>query len=138
MPSYHQKILEEALEEVWSQGREASIERYYHRDYVGHFPPPTGEWVGVDALRADLIELRGAFPDFREECHAMIGDDDIVTARITLRGTQHETYQGHPSLGRSFEIATIDIYRFHEDKIVEQWGVMDELGMIGQLGWVAE
>jgi predicted ester cyclase len=135
MRSHHQKILERALEEIWNLGKEDQIERYYHADYVGRFNPPLPDMIALDGVRRDLIELREAFPDFHEECHALIGDGDTVAARITLSGTQRGPYFDHPSNGRRFEISTIDIYRFCDDRIIEQWGVMDMLSMIEQLGW---
>jgi predicted ester cyclase len=135
MPSHHQKILERALEEVWNLGKGDQIERYYHADYVGRFNPPLPDMVGRKGVRRDLDELRDAFPDFREECHALIGEGDTVAARITLSGTQQGPYLDHRSHGRHFEISTIDIYRFCDDMIIEQWGVMDVMSMINQLSW---
>ncbi len=135
MRTDNKTILEGALEDVWNLGKEALIDRYYHRDYVAHFNPPAEPLIRLDGLRRDLIELRGAFPDFHEDCHALIAEGDTVVARITLSGTQSKPYLQYASLGRRFEVATIDIYRFAEGKIIEQWGVMDTASMNEQLGW---
>ena len=41
---------------------------------------------------------------------------------------------GRPATGRSFEITVMDVIRFADGKIVEHWGVPDQLGMLIQLG----
>ena len=76
-----------------------------------------------------------SFPDFHEAIHDFIRDGDQVAARLTLTGTQVADYQGFRSLGKRFEIDSIDIYRFADDRIIEQWGVMDIAAMRSQLGW---
>ena len=131
----NKEILERALEDIWNLGKAELLERYYHEDYVAHFNPPIDPPLRLEGLRQDLLALREAFPDFHEEVHALIVQDDTVVARITLSGTQSKPYLQHPSHGRRFEVATIDIYRFADGKIVEQWGVMDSETMNAQLGW---
>ena len=41
---------------------------------------------------------------------------------------------GFPPAGKSFEIDVMDVARFENGKIVEHWGVPDQLGMLMQLG----
>ncbi len=136
MDAKNREVLERALEDVWNLGKEEMIERYYHRDYVGHFSPPES-LIGHEGVRRGLLEIREAFPDFYEECHDLIGEGDKIVARITLSGTQRAPFLGNPSSGKRFEIATLDIYRFLDNKIIEQWGVMDVMTMASQLGWPA-
>ena len=41
---------------------------------------------------------------------------------------------GFPPTGKSFEIDVMDVVRFEDGKIVEHWGVPDQLGMLIHLG----
>jgi predicted ester cyclase len=41
---------------------------------------------------------------------------------------------GHPPTGRQLEIDVIDICRFRDGRMVEHWGVPDQLGMMQQMG----
>ena len=43
---------------------------------------------------------------------------------------------GRPSMGRTVVIDVIEICRFKAGKMVEHWGVPDQLGMLQQLGLV--
>jgi predicted ester cyclase len=45
---------------------------------------------------------------------------------------------GRPPTGRDFEIDIIDVIRFRDGKMVAHWGVADRLGMIQQLGLMAD
>jgi predicted ester cyclase len=41
---------------------------------------------------------------------------------------------GFPPTGKSFETDVMDVARFEDGKIVEHWGVPDQLGLLMQLG----
>ena len=127
------RILSQTLDEVWSKGDVDAIARFYHPEFK-HYAPD-GEAMTFDKLPADLTELKAAFPDFHEIVHDMICEGDQVVARLTLAGTQAADYGEFASRGKRFEIDSIDIYRFVDDKISEQWGVTDRFAMGEQLGW---
>jgi predicted ester cyclase len=42
---------------------------------------------------------------------------------------------GHLPNEGHFEIDSIDIYRFSDNKIIEQWGIFDIVAMAAELGW---
>jgi predicted ester cyclase len=41
-----------------------------------------------------------------------------------------------PPTGRTLVLDGINIFRIEDDKIVERWGRLDELGLLRQLGLV--
>lgn len=43
---------------------------------------------------------------------------------------------GNPPTGRSVEVDVIDIGRFKDGKLVEHWGIADQLGLMLQIGAV--
>lgn len=133
------ETLLQALEAVWCQGNVSAIEKFYHPDFVMHYSPMKGGSEAVATfsdLANDLTELKKSFPDFNEVVHDLICDGNKVVARLTLSGTQATTYNGFPSLGKKFSINSIDIYKFEEEKIIEQWGVKENTTMHKQLGWL--
>lgn len=127
------RLLGQMLEQVWNTGDAESIETFYHPDYVAHYG--AGREVRFDELAGNLAQLKSAFPDFHEECHDLICEGDQVVARLTMSGTQEGSHLGHPASGRSFVIASIDIYRFSDGKVIEQWGLTDIAKMAEQLHW---
>ena len=52
-------------------------------------------------------------------------------------GTNLGAFAGHPATGIKAFTDVIDVARFEGGKMVEHWGVPDQLGMLLQLGHVA-
>ena len=127
------RILSQTPDEVWSKGDVDAIARFYHPDFKHQ--EPDGEAMTFAQLHADLMALKAAIPDFHEVVHDLICEGDQVVARLTLAGTQAADYREFPSRGKRFEIDSIDIYRFVDDKLIEQLGVTDRSSMAEQLGW---
>ncbi|MCA1713494.1 MAG: ester cyclase [Actinobacteria bacterium] len=107
-------------------------------DFVDHdFPPgvPPGpervkQWFGM-ALQA--------FPDMKMVVEDDAEAGDKVWARVRMTGTHQGEFMGMPPTGKSFDVQVIDILRFDEDgKVVEHWGVSQDLQMLQQLGIIPE
>jgi steroid delta-isomerase-like uncharacterized protein len=77
---------------------------------------------------------REAFPDMSLEIEDLVGEGDRVVARLTARGTHRGSLLGVPPTGREIRCALIEIIRFDEGKVVEHWGITDELSLFEQLG----
>ena len=65
----------------------------------------------------------------------MIAEGDKVVTRKTLHGT-HE-FMGIPSTGKRVAFDVIDIVRYGNGQLVERWNVVDQLGLMRQLGVVS-
>ena len=57
-----------------------------------------------------------------------------VATRQTVRGTQRGGLMGIPPTDRQVTFGAINTFRLADGKIVEQWVVSDQLGMMQQLG----
>ena len=64
----------------------------------------------------------------------LIAESDRVVVRWTNVGTHVGDFAGIPATGRTFTIPGIDIYRVADGQLREHWHVIDQLGMLGQLG----
>ncbi|MCA9937953.1 MAG: ester cyclase [Anaerolineales bacterium] len=90
--------------------------------------------AGLPPYKHILLMFRRGFPDIHNHIDALIVADDLVTARTTTSGTHQGTFLGHAPTGKQFEANGIDIFRLHEGRIVERWGVFDTITMLQQLG----
>jgi predicted ester cyclase len=81
-----------------------------------------------------ITTLRTWFPDFSMSAQDVTAVGDKVWVRFTARGTNLGSVMGRPPTGKKMTIDVIDIARFKDGKIVEHWGVPDQLGMMIQLG----
>jgi predicted ester cyclase len=66
--------------------------------------------------------------------------DDVVSAgdQVALRATAHGVHNvgafGLPATGKPFAMSTMHWYRADGDRLAEHWGVVDQLGMLAQVG----
>lgn len=66
--------------------------------------------------------------------------DDIVSAgdQVVVRATAHGVHNasafGFPATGRPYAMPTMHWYRAEDDRLAEHWGVLDQLGMLAQVG----
>lgn len=89
----------------------------------------------ADEAKAWIAPFRASFPDTHMEIIDLIAESDTVVGRFTCSGTHMETWLGYAPTGRRFEaIDEVGIYRFHDGRIVETWGLEDNLGRLEQLG----
>ena len=81
-----------------------------------------------------LAALRAAFPVFSYTLDDEIAEGDRVVHLLTGLGTMQGDFQGMPATGKQATWQEIHIGRFKEGKIEEHWAVIDQLGMLQQLG----
>jgi steroid delta-isomerase-like uncharacterized protein len=79
-----------------------------------------------------------AFPDFQMNVDDTIADGDKVVTRGHWTGTHQAEYQGIPPTGKRVTVSSMNVFRFEDGKIAERWIITDQLGLLQQLGAVAE
>ncbi|MBT5239610.1 MAG: SnoaL-like domain-containing protein [Rhodospirillaceae bacterium] len=77
---------------------------------------------------------KAASPDRQLRNDMIICQDDMVSTRMMVWGTQTGTMMGNPPSGRQFKFTAMDIFRFKDGMIVERWGESDTVILIRQLG----
>jgi predicted ester cyclase len=80
-----------------------------------------------------------SFPDLQMEIDELIvGGDDTVVARLTLRGTDLGGCAGRPPTGHATREWVVNILHFEDDRVVREWIGADKLGLFIDLGAVAD
>jgi predicted ester cyclase len=92
-----------------------------------------GNRSGVTGAEDVIRTLHRWFSDFELVIEDITAEGDMVWARNRARGLNTGSVMGHPPTGKRFEIDVIDIARMKDGKIVEHWGVADQLGLFIQL-----
>lgn len=64
----------------------------------------------------------------------LIAEGDKVVFRFTASGTHQGEFMGIPPTEKRVTIMEIRIYRIIGGKIVECWGLFDQMGLMQQLG----
>jgi predicted ester cyclase len=89
---------------------------------------------GVEGVKETIRTLRTWFSDFNLAIVDLVATDDTVWIRNRATGVNTGSVFGRPPTGRPIDITVVDILRFTDGRIVEHWGVADQLGMLSQLG----
>jgi steroid delta-isomerase-like uncharacterized protein len=96
---------------------------------------PSGEVIdGPVAVAAYYRETRSAFPDQRNEIHALHHADDAVVMEFTLHGTHRGSFRGLPPTGRAFSCRMLAVFAFEGDRLVAERVYFDQSTILRQLG----
>ena len=125
--------LYQTVSEGLKRGNLDQMDEFVAHDVRDHNPEP-GQDPGLDGLKRFFLSLRDAFPDLEISVEDMIAEGDKVVTRALFRGTHRGDYQGMPASGKQMVVEVIDILRLENGKVVERWGLGDQLGMMQQLG----
>ena len=88
------------------------------KDFVDHAIPNGTYQSMLDTFQY----LRSAMPDMRVDMYRLIEEGDCVSSLKSLMGTHTGTELfGIPATGRAMQIDLIDILRFRDGQMVENW-----------------
>lgn len=125
-------------EEIFNQGNLALAHEIFSPEftwYEAHLPPLPR---GPEAIEMFAGMLRAAFPDLQLLLEDTIAEGDRVVNRWRFRGTQRGEFYGVPPTGREVTISGIDVWRIKDGKIVENRQIVDNLGLLQQLGAIPQ
>lgn len=104
-------------------------------DCVDHDPAPD-QAPGPDGYIHFFTMLTTAFPDANIAVDQMVADEENVAFAYTLTGTHQGPFMGHEATGKRISIRGMQISRFENGKMVERWGMSDQMGILQQIGAV--
>jgi predicted ester cyclase len=125
--------LRRVIEEGFGRGRLEVLDELMAADCIEHqrgLPP------GRDGARQTVETLHRWMSDFDIRVLEISASGDLVWSLNRARGTNTGSVMGNPPTGKTCEIDVIDVVRFRDGRIVEHWGIADQLGMLIQLGLV--
>ena len=111
----------------------AVVDELLAEDFVDHTPLP-GVPPTRDGVRGLFAGLHAAFPDLRVTIHEQIAEGNQVMTRKTFEGTHGGTFLGIPATGNKISFPVIDILTLRDGKIREHRLIIDQLGLLQQLG----
>lgn len=137
MSEANKAIARRFIEEAFNKGNLAVLDEIVAPDHKdlgpGSFPdlPP-----GPEGSKRLVSVYRNAFPDVHLTIEDQVAEGDKVVTRWTGRGTHKGELTGIPPTGKSTVTTGMGIDRIVNGKIVESWGIFDQLGLLTQLGVV--
>jgi len=130
------KALQRQSFEAVAGGNMDALDALIGPGYVYHGPSgPALDYAGAKAQVAGYVK---AFPDLRFTIDFQVAEGDRVVARLTATGTNTGDMGDLKATGKPVSVSIINIMRFADGKIVEEWENFDEIGMMRQLGVIPQ
>jgi steroid delta-isomerase-like uncharacterized protein len=134
MTSLPDQLIRRWFEEVWNQGRVASISELLAPDAIAHGLGEAGrEARGPAEFRPFFDVLKTAFPDFHVVVEDTVAEGDRVACRWTARGTHAGAFGELGPSGRSFTVSGMSFVRVRDGMIAEGWNCWDLHGLLQQV-----
>jgi predicted ester cyclase len=123
------------FDQAFNGGNLAIVDELVSLDCSTHMPG----W-GIPANRLGLKQmiahLRTAFPNLQCLIEDEIEQEDKLAALWTMRGSHTGIFLGNAPTGRSVAMQGFIFMRTAKGQIVENWILIDQMGLLQQLGIV--
>lgn len=117
--------------DTWNRGEAQNLSRFWAPNMIHHTRTLQQTCAEVEEVVSGFMS---AFPDLHFDIDDMVAEGDRVVTRMTANATHSGPYVGFPATGKKINCSVFGIARIEHDKIVEHWGVTDELSMMAQIG----
>ncbi len=121
-------------EDYYNKGHLEMIDEMFSPSYIHHTTEVPDGIMNYEDYREHMLLLSRAFPHMKVVVEDQVAENDKVTTRFTMYGTQEGDLPGIPSEGREIKVPVITILRVQDGRIQEGWELYDSLDMAIQLG----
>ena len=132
----HEELVRRYFHEILDRGQIELIDEIFHPQCIMH--RPAGTVVGIDGVRGVAERRKETFSQFETQIHDIFGAGDRLVARLTHRGVGGGFWRSrlgsYDVTGKTVTWDAIAIFRFEDQKIIEEWVSRDELAMVLQFG----
>src|SRR4051812_43516574 len=102
-------------------------------DFAIHQPPPV-PGPGPQGVKEDAKWFRDVFTVDELSDDDIIAEGDKVMIRWTFRGVHKGSYGDIQPTGKELTFSGFDLFRIENGRLAELWTLLDELGMMRQMG----
>jgi predicted ester cyclase len=133
-----QKLGERFNDEVFSQGKLEVIDELVAEDFVEREQTPPGIEANREGIKQFVTMFRTGFPDIKAKTIATGVDGDELWMYSEYTGTNTGEFMGMPATGKKMKVTGFDRVKVKDGKVVEHWGMVDNMSMMTQLGVIPE
>jgi len=133
MSDENKALVRRMEEELFNKRNLAAVDEFLAPSYVLRTAPAATP-SGRDGVREVIAIYLAAFPDLHISIDELLAEGDKVVGRFTFTGTHGGDLMGLAPTQQRISVRQIAIYRIADGKVVEEWEVSDQLGLMQQLG----
>jgi steroid delta-isomerase-like uncharacterized protein len=131
--SENKAVIQRFIKDVLNLGRLETADEIVAENFIELDPLP-GQKQGREGLKEIIVMLRSGFPDMNWVIEEMIASGEKVVTRFHWTGTHKGEFMGMPATGKSVKVKGVVIDRIVGGRMTESRILMDDLGMMQQLG----
>ena len=125
----NEKTVRDCFENASKRNYDA-LDHIVTQDYVCH----PEEARGPEGLKEMVQGYHDAIGDLRVNIDQQFSAGDYVATRITITGRHEGDLMGTPPTGNEVSFTGVTISRCEGGRIVEEWELVDMMGLLGQVG----
>lgn len=103
-------------------------------DFRRNDPGLPFEVIGPAGVKQLADALLPGIPDMELPIEDVVAEGEKVLVRLRVRGTHGGELMGIPATGRKIDIGVLDLFHIRDGKLIEHWALLDNLGLLRQLG----
>lgn len=112
----------------------AWMQRHIAPGFVRHDPGLPFEVRGPEGVATLHDALMPAFPDMQLPLLDFVAEGEKVLVRLKVQATHTGPFGDLAPTGRRVDIDVLDLFQIRDGVLVEHWALLDNLGMMKQLG----
>lgn len=116
------------------QGRNPQVAEEILADTFVNHTAPAGLSRGRDGVRVFFEMMWRAFPDMTVEIFNQVAEGDMVCTHKAFHSTHGGDFMGIPPTGKRVRIDVMDVIRLQDGRFTEHWAMVDQMGLMSQLG----
>lgn len=128
--SANKTLARRLLEEVVNTGDVSRLTEFLADDFCERY---TGQ-TGIESARQHILTFHHCYPDLQVAVNGQVAEDDIVVTWFTMRGTHRGEWGGIKPTNKVLTLRGVNVQRFRDGRIVEQWGGANTLEALLEIG----
>jgi predicted ester cyclase len=110
------------------------MRRHIAPTFVRHDPGLPFEVRGPEGVAKLHDALLPAFPDMKLPLEDFVAEGEKVLVRLRVQATHTGVFGELAPTGRKIDIGVLDLFQIRDGVLIEHWALLDNLGMLKQLG----
>jgi steroid delta-isomerase-like uncharacterized protein len=128
-------LIQRIFNEAFNQGDLAIVDELVSPNHLAH-NAFGGTPHGPQGLKWLIVMFRTAFPDLKCIIEDEIKVENQISAHWVMSGTHKGTFLGNPPTGHPVVVQGMIFARIENGQMAEDWILIDQLGILQQIGLV--
>lgn len=112
----------------------AWMQRHIAPAFVRHDPGLPFEVRGPSGVAQLHDALLPAFPDMKLDLQDFVAEGEKVLVRLMIYATHTGAFGALAPTGKRIQVPVLDLFQIRDGVLIEHWALLDNLGMMKQLG----